>query len=249
MSDPRAVDSEVTFRDGSGSSARGDEDTPESDAEVAYGSQHVPDDGVRALHDQMSNMASVLRDVDVELKQLKEAGRGTTSSTANNANNNTFVATVHRRVGDLDDDLRSAGDSLFDSRVGNRVPDVRESQPEPQAPRFLNNGFVIDRNYERQTDNGQPYAQPGVSNTRCENARGRYEYQSSVYMDGHRPNQQRRLPPVKMASLSGKEDWVTWISRSQKGTIGAKTKCWTSCYPDSKVWQFSLHSRNSPQTC
>ncbi|KAH3710315.1 hypothetical protein DPMN_069790 [Dreissena polymorpha] len=76
MSDPRAVVSEVTFRDGSGSSARGDEDTPESDAEVAYGSQHVLDDGVRALHDQMSNMASVLRDVVVELKQLKETGRG-----------------------------------------------------------------------------------------------------------------------------------------------------------------------------
>ena len=213
MSDPRAVDSEVTFRDGSGSSARGDEDTPESDAEVAYGSQHVPDDGVRALHDQMSNMASVLRDVVVELKQLKETGRGTTSSTANNANNNTFVATVHRRVGDLDDDLRSAGDSRVDSRVGNRVPDVRESQPEPQAPRFLNNGFVIDRNYKRQTDNGQPHAQPGVSNTRCENARGRYEYQAPAYMDGQRQNQQRRLPPVKMASLSGKEDWVTWISQ------------------------------------
>ncbi|KAH3794589.1 hypothetical protein DPMN_148126 [Dreissena polymorpha] len=162
MSDPRAVDSEVTFRDGSGSSARGDEDTPELDAEVAYGIQHVPDDRIRALHDQMSNMASVLRDVVVELKQLKEAGLGTTSSTANNANNNTFVATIHRRVGDLDDDLRSAGDSRVGSRVGNRVPDVWESHPEPQAPRFLNNGFVIVRNYERQTEQGQPHAQPGV---------------------------------------------------------------------------------------
>ncbi|KAH3829649.1 hypothetical protein DPMN_102876 [Dreissena polymorpha] len=49
MSSPRAIDSEVTFRDGSCSSDRGDEDTPESDAEVAYGSQHVPDDGVSAL--------------------------------------------------------------------------------------------------------------------------------------------------------------------------------------------------------
>ncbi|KAH3798760.1 hypothetical protein DPMN_152363 [Dreissena polymorpha] len=77
MSSPRAVESEVTFRDGSCSSARGDEDTPESDAEVAYGNQHVHYDGVSALHEQMSTMASVLRDVVGELKQLKEAGRGT----------------------------------------------------------------------------------------------------------------------------------------------------------------------------
>ncbi|KAH3890746.1 hypothetical protein DPMN_014834 [Dreissena polymorpha] len=204
MSDPRAVDSEVTFRDGNCSSARGDEDTPESDAEVAYGSQHVPDDGVRGLHEQMSTMASVLRDVMVELKQLKEAGRSTTSSTANNENNSTSVATVQRRVGDLVYDQRSAGECRDDSKVGNRVPDVRESQPKPQAPRFLNSGFVIGRNYERQTDNGQPHAQPGVSNTRCENTRGRYEFQAPAYMDGKRQNQQRRLSPVKMASFSQK---------------------------------------------
>ncbi|KAH3778575.1 hypothetical protein DPMN_180042 [Dreissena polymorpha] len=213
MSDPRAVDSEVTFRDGNCSSARGDEDTPESDAEVAYGSQHVPDEMVRAQHEHMSTMASVLRDVVGELKQLNEAGRGTTSSTANNENNNTCAATVHRRVRDLDYDLHSVGDCRNYTRVGNRVPDVRELQPEPQSPRFLNNDFVIDRNYERQTEQGQPHAQPWVSNTRCENARGRYEYQAPVYMDGHRPNQQRRLPPVKMASFSGKQVWVTWISQ------------------------------------
>ncbi|KAH3836910.1 hypothetical protein DPMN_110286 [Dreissena polymorpha] len=76
MSSPKAVDSEVTFRDRNWSSARGDEDTPESDAEVAYGRQHVPDDRVRALHEQMSNMASFLLDVVVKLKQLKEVGRG-----------------------------------------------------------------------------------------------------------------------------------------------------------------------------
>ncbi|KAH3775212.1 hypothetical protein DPMN_176610 [Dreissena polymorpha] len=132
MSSPRAVDSEVTFRDGSCSSVRVDEDTPMSDAEVAYGSQHVPDDGVRALYEQMSNMASVLCDVVVELKQLKEAGRGNTSSTANNENNNTFVATTHRRVGDLDNDL----DGLSDDDVKFEVELNKEPQNIDEAVYF-----------------------------------------------------------------------------------------------------------------
>ncbi|KAH3831311.1 hypothetical protein DPMN_104574 [Dreissena polymorpha] len=42
-------------------------------------------------------------------------------------------------------------------------------------------------------------------------------------MDGHRQNQQRRLPPVKMASFSGKEDWVTWISQFE--AIAKRTDC------------------------
>jgi len=213
MSNPRAVDSEVTFREGSCSSARGDEDTPESCAEVLYESQTVPDDGVRALREEMSITASVLRYVVAELKQLKEAGRGATPSTANNENNNTCVATKHRRVGDSEYDLRRAGECRDDSRVGNRGPDGRESQAEPSAPESFSNGLAMGRNYGRQSDNVQSHAQPGVSNTRCENAPGRCEYQAPVYMEDYCPNQQPRFPPVKMSSFSGKEDWSTWISQ------------------------------------
>ncbi|KAH3885889.1 hypothetical protein DPMN_009887 [Dreissena polymorpha] len=130
MSNPRAVDSEITFRDGSCSSSGGDEDTPESYAEVSNGSQTVHDDGVRALREQMSITASVLRYVVTELTLLKEAGWGVTTSTANKENNNTCVASVPRRVGDPDYDVRLAGEYRDNSSVGNRGPDVRWSKPE-----------------------------------------------------------------------------------------------------------------------
>ncbi|KAH3713148.1 hypothetical protein DPMN_072933 [Dreissena polymorpha] len=128
----------------------------------------------------MSITASVLRYVLAELKQLKEAGRGATTSTAYNENNNTCVSTVHMRVGDPGYDLRRAGECRDNLRVGNRRPDVRESQPEPLAPDFLSNGLTIGRSYDRQVDNGQSHAQPEVSNTRFENAPDRFEYPAPV---------------------------------------------------------------------
>ena len=51
MSNPTAIDSEVIYRDGSCSSARGDEDT--MDAGISYEIKNVPFDRVRSIHDQM----------------------------------------------------------------------------------------------------------------------------------------------------------------------------------------------------